>query len=225
MKTSLTYLKNHLVCFGAAALLLLSVSAAKAQILLNIQVSNTGEVTITATGTGPLNPVALDDGYTFGDGVDLLNFFQKSVGDNLAGFPDSSSLTTGDASGSTGGYNAFTSDGYTTDDTSDYDLNLYNAKGGQSPSTGTETFSTGTAAFTGTMTINLNSLVGGGYLPTGTMSGQIVAGYYTGGSNPVIGQWQLEAVSAPEPSAWMLLTAGLGVVGLWRLRLAKARAS
>ncbi len=76
MKSSLTYLKNHLVCFGAAALLLLSVSAAHAQVLLNVQIFGDDAV-ITASGT----PIDIDSGVntsvTIDKGVTLLDFFQN----------------------------------------------------------------------------------------------------------------------------------------------------
>jgi hypothetical protein len=202
MKTSLTYLKNHLVCFGAAALLLMSACAAKAQILLTINDSDASAVTITATGTGPLTTTS----QLFNNGVDLLGFF--TTGEGFTPYTvTSTSLTTGD--GSSGPvYDTAVADNISL---SNVDLTLYS-----SSSDATETFTAGDSAFAGTLTVDLN----GAGLPTAGTSGVIVTGYSGGGPNVVIGEWQVApAVSTPEPSTWILLTGGLCFVAIVRRRV------
>jgi hypothetical protein len=198
MKISLTYLKNHLVCFGAAVLLLVSVSAAKAQILLTINDTDPSAVTITATGTGPLTTTS----QLFNNGIDLLGFFTTSEGFTPYTVT-STSLTTGDSS-SGPLYDTAVADNISL---SNVDLTLYS-----SSSDATETFTTGDPAFAGTLTVDLN----GAGVPTAGTSGVIVTGYSGGGPNVVVGEWQVATVTAPEPSTWVLLVVGLALGGIVR---------
>ncbi len=201
MNSSLTNLKNHLVCFGAAALLAMSVSAAKAQILLDVQIN--GDVaTITATGSAPvfLDPSQTTATTPIFNGIDLENFFSSTDLDVSFHNATSSSLTTpAEAAG-----DGLTLQQYSVDFATGtpVDLNLST----QGPSDNL-TFTAGDAAFTGTMTINLASF------PSVNSSGQILAGF-EGSSDGVIGTWQV--VSAPEPSVVWLVFAGLSFVALAR---------
>ena len=212
MKTSLTYLKNHLVCFGAAVLLLVSVTAAKAQILLNIQIS--GDVaTITATGT--LSQANAET--SVNNGIDLLGFFTSSTGTfQTSPVSLSSNLTAANLAGTPSDYyDTAVVDDYST---TDVDLTLYSSASGD-----TQVFSTTSTALTGTLTVDLSGL--SSFVPT-SGSGEIVAGYSgahpgdTIAANTPIGEWQVVSptVAAPEPSTWALLLLGITVILAYRVR-------
>jgi hypothetical protein len=214
MKTSLTYLKNHLVCFGAAVFLLASVSAAHAQILLDVQISG-NVATITATG----NVITIPDTnatVTIDAGVTLESFFQDIQGTLSFQNPinaNSGSTLTGANISSPGTINTVQND-----DINGFgsvpDLTLFS-----STSTSTMTFATGSEAFTGTMTVDLTQFSGN--LPSVGDSGTIVTSYSQAKPNIAIGAWQVVAepsVSAPEPSSWMLLAVGSILLGVLRLR-------
>jgi hypothetical protein len=198
MKASLIYLKNHLICFAVAGLLMLSAGAAQAQILLTIQLSG-NEATITATGTDPLTSASIP----MTDGVDLLNLFVNSAGDT-AFTVNSTGLTTGDASSGPVFTQAFAD---IFEATGNNDLNLYDLSSGA-----TLTFTPGDAAFTGTMTVDLGSA-----LPINS-SGEIVTGFSGSGAgrNVDIGSWQVVS-TAPEPSSWVLLMGGMALLAFYRV--------
>jgi len=212
MKTSLTYLKNHLVCFGAAVLLLVSVNAAKAQVLLDVYIS--GDV-VTITSSGAAMPDATAAA-TLDQGIDLAGFFQ-----NYPTFVNpignvSSTLTTGD--GSAGGltFNTASTDDY-GNGSFDNSLNLY---GSSAP----ETFTNGVMAFTGTLTLDLTGTAAAGFLPSVGSGGAIVTGFESSPDNgQSVGSYAVLAtpsVTAPEPSAWLLLVLGAGALAIMRNRLA-----
>jgi hypothetical protein len=223
MKTSLTYLKNHLVCFGAAVLLLVSVSAAKAQILL-IDDSNPNDVIITAT-TGTATGT---QSIGISDGIELLQFFQQSTGTGFnveantgstltsvgLSTPDVLTAGFGDDFTSTGGY---------------VDLNLFKDAG----SNATMDFTQGSQALTGTLTLNLGALgLTAADLPTNGSTGTVQTGFYDDGNNsgvPIkaIGTWEVvnPTVSAPEPSSWGLLASGLVALAIFGLRSRRLRAA
>jgi hypothetical protein len=223
MKTSLTYLKNHLVCFGAAVLLLVSVSTTKAQILLTINDLDASNVIITATGTAPSQNAS----GTFGDGVDLLDFLTTAQTGGAG--PFTTSLSTGDLS------EGQTLDSFFVDDLTsttgvfaNVSLNLFNSTTG-----GTETFTSGVggaAAFTGTLTLDLTGFA----LPTDGTTGDIITGFDgspsgEGGAgitpNTQIGQWEVVngTVAAPEPSTWLLMSVGLAILVCFRARFRSLR--
>jgi hypothetical protein len=218
MKISLTYLKNHLVCFGAAVLLLVSIGAAKAQILLTIDVSNPNAVTITeSTGT-----VVASAETSVNNGVDLLGFFTSNTGTFESSTVSGSTLTSGNLAGNPDDYyDSAVVDDYSP---SDVDLTLYSSGGSDN-----QVFTAGTTtAFTGSLTVDLSAL--STFLPT-SGTGEIVAGY-TGGhpgttiSNTPIGEWQVinSSVAAPEPSTWMLVLVGAAVIVAYRGLVRKFRA-
>ena len=192
------------ILLASLVLLLISACAAKAQVLLTIDDSNPGAVTITAT-TLSANANAST---SINDGIDLLNFLVGNLSIPSTGSPvTSSNLTSGNLTGSGPYYDSWAPDDIDTP--GGPDLTLY------SSGTGTETFTTMTTAFTGTLTLDLT----GEPLPVAGTSGTIVTGY-SGDSpnNTSIGQWKVESVSAPEPSSWMLLFGSFAVVVLWRSR-------
>jgi hypothetical protein len=204
MKSPLTRSKTSLAgLVGALLLLLLSFCPAQAQILLTINDSDPSAVTITATGS--FAGTGASD--SFSNGIDLLGFFTSSVGFDM--FNVTSVLTTGNLSPG-----AFYDTAY-GDNLSfqNVDLSLYSSN-----QTATETFATGTPAFIGSMTLDLSG-VG---LPSVGTSGNIVTGYsMTAPDNTTIGQWQVLAVSTPEPSSWMLLLLGFALVAIFRTRLGR----
>ena len=216
MKTSLTYLKNHLVCFGAAVLLLASVSAAKAQILLTIDVSNPNAVTITATGSNADFSTAT----SVNNGVDLLGLFTSNTGTFESSTVSASSLTSANLSGNSADYyDSAVVDDYSP---SDVDLTLYS-----SGSSDTQVFTVGTTAFTGSLTVDLSGLAS--FLPS-SGTGEIVAGFSDGhpgtiATNTPIGEWQVvsSTVAAPEPSTWMLVVMGIAAVAAYRGWIRKSR--
>jgi hypothetical protein len=165
---------GYRVCIGAAAMGLAATlipSARSQTILLTIDDSNPSAVIFTATG----NFATANDSTTrASDGVDLLTFFTTDVG-------ASSAPGTGNLSG--GG--AVQYDFWIGDQLSGsafVDLNLF-ASSIQPTDVTTQTFSTTSAAFTGSMTIDLSGFTAS--LPSpGTVS-DIQAGY----SGTVVGFW------------------------------------
>ncbi len=94
------------------------------------------------------------------------------------------------------------------------DLNLF-----RFDSTSPISFTAGTQAFTGTLTLDLSSVAA--FLPT-SGSGEIVTGYLGNGPNTPIGQWEIATpVSAPEPASWVLLLVSIALVPAMR-RLRRA---
>jgi hypothetical protein len=189
------------ILLASIALLLLSVGAANAQILLTIEYTSPSAVTITATGAAP-GATATS---TLDQGIDLTGFFLSNPTFTQNNAIPSSSLTTGNGSGGVLTFNQWATDEY-SNQSFDNDLNLYG-------SSASETFSLDSAAFAGTLTLDLSSLAS--YLPTVGASGTLVTGYYTApGGNTPIGSWQV--VSAPEPSTWFLAALGVASVALFR---------
>jgi hypothetical protein len=220
MKSSLTNSHKLLLGLASAILLLVSARGGKAQVLLTVNINNPSAVTITATRAD----AGADVSGFLSDGVDLLGFFASTT--STATFDSdispSSNLTVPNLAG-----DVFTnglSDVFSTGD--NVDLNLYNYT-----SSAAENFSTGSVAFTGTLTLNLS-----GYsaelrsVGTGTYTGTLIAGFFDDGSlgsgtptSPAIGQYQIVSISAPEPSTWVLLFAGMALLAVRRARLKAQR--
>lgn len=207
------------IAFAASVgvmLSLLSTNAAHAQILLTIDDSNPYAVIITATGALPnasAGPVPI------ADGIDLLNFFTNNV--TPSAFPDFSpannpptpTLTTDDTSSGLI-FTEFTSDNYSG--VNYQDLNLLNNNDDLSQTitfTATQGDVIGQPAFKGSLSLNLF----GTPLPAVGSKGTIITGFsLTAPNNTLIGGW--EVVSAPEPSNWILILGGLGVLVFLRRR-------
>ena len=200
MNSRLTSSNKLFVLVAAAALFVTSIGAAQAQVLLDVQISSSGTVTITTTGNASSENItgALDDG------VDLIGFFQGNTGGANVGAATTGLTSTGN-SGSDVFVQAY---GDSLEEVTNVDLNLYNAG-----SHASEVFNTTQAAFTGTMTFAL-----GAYdLPTVGDSGAIYTGYRgSSTTNEQIGTWQV--VGAPEPSSWMLLLGSLVLFAIHRVR-------
>ena len=175
----------------------LSFNAAHAQVLLTINDSIPSATVITATDNLLTTSV---DAQTISNGVDLLLFFGSG-----SSFPPyqvvSTSLTPGDGTSSSSFDSAINDNlTYITHQSGQFvDLSLYGSNAGQSMS-----FTSGDAAFDGSITLNLS-----GYDLPGPTFGTIVTGFsLTSPNNVAIGQY--EVVAAPEPSTWILM---LGVIG------------
>jgi hypothetical protein len=216
MKSSLTNLLKSFLPLICVGLFLASVGAAKAQILLTVDITNNSAITITATGANASTNV---NAY-LSDGIDLLNFFGSSTGAvNFNSNITSSTLT---ASGT--GTDTFTQGNSDVYSGSNVDLNLYNLS-----SSATETFTTSSPAFNGTMILDLSSYAANlRNVGTGTFTGTIITGFYndaeegSGSPNTPIGTYQIITMTAPEPSTWALLIAAAVLLAIFRART-KAR--
>jgi hypothetical protein len=209
MKPCIIPVSYRFIPLVGAVVLLLSMGVGKAQILLTIDDSNPAAVVITATGNDASLPgMATSTSASINDGIDLLNFLVGNTTIPLNGIPvTSSNLTSGNLTGTGPDYNSWAPDAI--DSPGAPDLTLY------SSSSGTEIFTTTSAAFTGTLTVDLT----GEPLPSAGSVGTIVTGFSADSpNNTPIGEWKVESVSAPEPSSWILLLVGFGVVIFWRSR-------
>jgi hypothetical protein len=181
---------------------------APAQVLLVVNETDPSAVTITATGAASSASVST----TFFDGFDLLNFFNQDASQGGAD-PNVSTLTTGDSSTGPIFNNDYSDDESTTADGNPpyYDLNIYVSSptnaGQPAPGNPTETFTSGSTAFIGTMTINLSA-----YSLSGASTGIVYGGtsFDDAGSANDIGTYVLEA---PEPSTYAMMLGGLVVLG------------
>jgi len=200
-------LSSSVLALALVAGLIVATSPVAGQsVLIDVNQYDVNAVTFTTTGNFAS---ANDSSQTEDNGVDLTSYFTAGVTDN--GGPLSGSLTPAGA-----GNTAF--DTWETDDFfstgTNLDLNLFSSTSGN-----TEDFTTSSAAFTGTVTINLSAYLA--ELPaTGTME-PIYSGY---GRNPgvVIGYWQV----VPEPTSLaQLALGGFTLSGLlaWRTRRASSR--
>lgn len=168
--------------------------------------SNPSAVTLTATTA---LSAANDSTTTSGDGILLLGLFTSNIGSSPFGPALSDGLQpvlSGDL------YNTWSGDHHSS--ASYLDLGIYDNVGST-----TQTFSTSSQAFTGSMTIDLSSV--GFALPAAGASGNILAGWsgHTGGE---LGTY---LVVVPEPSV-AAPAAGLALIGYaaWRRRGAAERA-
>jgi len=172
-------MKKTILALALAAGLTSFAGNAKAQ-LLTINVSNPSAVTFTSTGNFASTSMA----YSATQNLDFGNFFKSPLSFNVSG--------TGNLYGD-GGSSAFLST------LNGLGLDLYL----KSPTSYSGTFSTSSAAFTGTETFNLSGQLS--YLPTAGTTGAIY------GSSGPIGTYQVVS-AVPEPSTYALF--GLGAIGL-----------
>ena len=178
-----------MICFLKKSLLLpalLAVTpwAARAEVVLLVDITNPAAVKITATSAfaqaaGPAVPQLV--------GIDLLQFFTAPV-DLGVGYFLSSTLTPPGG----GAYLNFEDDNYSG---SDIDLNLLDGGNLEDP----QNFNTSSPAFTGEGTLDLSGVAA--YLPAFGASGNVLNGANDATFGTVVGQWQ----AVPEPSTYVLL--------------------
>ncbi len=193
--------KLALVVLAGAAL---KTSAYAQNVLLTVDISNPASVVIAATGN---NASTNDSSKTAWDGIDLLGIFLSNVYGQFGTNAIGGTLIGG---GSGQAYDFYEPDGTSGRNANHFNLNLYENQPGSPP---IQSFSTGTSAFTGSMTIDLSSVVSA--LPSSGASGDIRAGWF-GNQGAVIGQWQVVYTPpAPTPEPGTLALAGLGGVGAW----------
>lgn len=215
MNRPLIHPNKALLQLACAVLLVVSACAAKAQILLTIDDSNANAVVITAnisaTGTSTASQaIALNEG------IDLLQFFQSSVGQNFNLTANPGSTLTGVGTTPADVFTDAFGDDYTIGN-GYVDLNLFNSGSGS-----TLNFVQGTQGFSGTLTLDLSGVKT--LLPTDGTSGTLITGFYDDGNNggvPIttIGTWKVEnTVSAPEPASWFLVALSILAFAAFRLR-------
>jgi hypothetical protein len=202
MKTFATIQKKSLTSVLGAVIALIASTAVHAQILLTVNTTNPNAVVITATGLGPLMANAVTNGYSIGDGIDLLGFFSGQEGQTYFDPSGGYAAPTGNLVAASSPSLAF------NDAAADYD----SSTGDQTAlsifgDSGNITFGAGAAAFSGTLTLDLTNTS----LRTQVGNhGAILAGYSHGGTTTQIGTWEIVgAVQAPEPSTWLLLAGAL----------------
>ncbi len=187
------------------ALCLIAPVAVNAAVLLEINVSNAAEVTITSTG---LFADADDSTRSLYDGVNLDRFLT----DVPPPGPNPTVLGNLTPTGSPIAYSLVFWDDYSG---SMVDLNLFNEH-----SEYTQSFSTSARAFTGAATIDLSDIAT--LLPTAGTTGSIFAGYSGNATAEIplteIGQWRVVAIPEPSTYAAFLGVAALAAAVLLRRR-------
>jgi hypothetical protein len=161
---------------------------------VTVNVSNPAAVVIAATGQ---NATANDSSNTDSAGISLLIFF-LSPGLNLFTATSSSLQAPGGR----------TYTGLNGDDTSPLTRNLRVFEPGIPAQS--QNFSTASAAFQGSLVVNLSSIAG--RLPAAGATGSIISGSIAE-PGPTIGQW----IAVPEPETYgMAFGAGLIGFAMWR---------
>jgi hypothetical protein len=193
-----------LVPLVATAILLFAAISAKAQILLDINDSDSSNIIITSTGAAAGTAAS-----TFAyNGIDLIGFFTTNVA--------YSQFTVNSTSIIPSGANVNFDTAYGDTALGQADLSFY--YGGSS--TVAENFTTSAPAFSGVASLG----VSGGLQSNGTI-GNIALGYSGSSPNTIIGQYEIvNTVAAPEPSTWMFLVGGLALVTVSRIRRISIRA-
>ncbi len=197
------------VFFASTLLALIAPPTVLADIILEIDLSDSSAIQIQSVPTGLSSTDASLS--IAGAGFTIENFFTSAVT-----YPNTTSMA-GNLSPNLGttfvynGLGTFDFDANNGDFTAGDDLSFYKDA---SPS-GTQIFSIGIAAFTGTGTVNFSATPGA--LPGLGATGNVYTGFRQSGltdHGEVIGQWRVSAV--PEPSSLLLF--GLTLVGLTRRR-------
>jgi hypothetical protein len=220
MRITPSLLKSFVASLLAVGTVVFTGTAAHAQILLTIDDSTPSATVITATNL-PMTAASVAP-YEMYFGVDLVRFFNDDTGSNTNFPTGTSTLTTVNpiTSGNATVVPTLTFDQVAPDDENsndgESDLALYN-----NDQSALISFTTGQAAFSGSFTVDLSS-VNPNLLPLLGKTGDILAGSSVGGPLEIIGSWEIgPAISAPEPSTWLLLI-GSAVVLPWLRRFRRA---
>lgn len=197
--------RRRLLLLIACLIGLLSVPAARADILVTIDITNPAAVVFTATSAAPLTSGPNVPGT---GGIDFLHFFATEISGFALGLVSQSTFAT--YLDSSYPYLNWNTDNYSGPNV---DLTFYSQK------TSSQHFSTSDPAFVGTGTVNFSAYAA--YLPSAGATGQITdgnSGNASGDSRPltVLGTYQV----VPEPATWTLLALGLAAClpALRRLR-------
>lgn len=174
----------------ACLLGLVGLPAARADLLVTIDITNPGAVVFTATSAAPLANGPNVPGIS---GIDFLQFFITPLSDFTLGDVTPSTFAT--YLDSNYPYLNWNTDSYSG---SNVDLNFYSQDGSS------QRFNTTDPAFVGTATVNFTAYAS--YLPSAGATGQITDGNSGNASGPsrpltVLGTYQV----VPEPSTWALL--------------------
>lgn len=204
-------MKRYIIPILLGSLFVLAGNEARAQILLQIDVSIPSAVTITATGA---IPNAASNTVQFGDGVTLVGFFKDSTGEianSLGGNLSAAALTNESKV-----FDVYYSSYYNSADYQYYDdLRIWG-----SGISDTMVYDLVNPAFSGTATVDLSTV--SAFLPDVGAMGMIWTNFTDGVSDTTnLGTWQV--VGVPEPSTYAALfgLAALGFVA-WRRRRASA---
>ncbi len=214
------HIRTHCRRVAVAAVCLLvaaALPASAATILLEVDVGDPNEVTLTSTGERSLID---DDSARIGDGITLKGFFASDFDADVVAFQGV--YTQGPEplipAGAGTNYNAF-DNGFTG--VGLRDVNLYQQGSGRGPR---QRFKKTQAAFTGEGYLTFEDFFGDGFTPpefTNGFIGDILVGYGNNGSGRVVGQFQIVGgTPIPEPVAALGGMTLLGTIVLRRRRAA-----
>lgn len=186
----------------AASTLLVSSGISSAALVLTINISNPSSTIITVVANN--SQITKDLDVNFNGGISFVSFF--TANENITAASPVGINGTWTGSGTTSPYNEMVTFNYgNAAVVPGRDLSIYNV---DAPNGDTQNFTTSTAPFTGSSTVNLSSFTN---LPAVGTTGNVYIGYQSSHGG-IIGQWQI----IPEPSS--LLIASAGLIGLLRRR-------
>ena len=191
---------NYLKKIVAAATVAVAfvASAAQANVLFTIDVSDPSAVVITGTGEVPI----VNDTATVFSGVSLENFFAGAV--TNAQLPNNNPSTLLGNGSST-----FLADTFVSSALGGNDLNLYNIPGnGDSIE-----MNVLLPAFTGSLVVDMSAVLA--LLPSVGQFGQVYmddAPADAGFGRPYVGAWQVVATPVPLPASGLLLAGAFGAL-------------
>ncbi len=233
-------LNKSLPVLAALALLTTAITAHASAPILDVSYvsdGNGGDI-VTIAGTGA-DAAANVSGSNYENGFELLNFLDNSTnGPYSGGFfnpafsPTSSTLISPGGSVSADAINSLTNDDLGAnvgqsilDDFQNIDISLYTFN-----DLDAENFSTTSAAFTGSVSFDVDNTFFTSFLPAVGTTSEVYTGFVGGSPDDFIGQWEMVTPedmpgggtgsgvgAAPEPRSWALAgLMGLGFLAIWR---------